>query len=204
MKVFNPGLGGSGGGSSSDISREELEAAANGQAFLHDGVFVSHIPRGVYPIFITNPSGKQGAPRYVSAPATQMGPIWFPDADYAPQRVNGNAAGDQWIRMSPYRRYVVTDIDIVNVVGTPGALTFGVYSNTGGAGGGGIEVLPTTTTLSGMTSDLRSRKTFANLNGGLGIDLEADHLYLNVVTPNASPISFVMMFHGRALMPCDE
>lgn len=185
----------SAGRSATAISRAELQAAGNGQAFLHNGAFVTHIPRAIGPQWITDPSGMLGAPRFVTAPPNLVGPRWAPDADL--QLLNGNSIGDQPITMQPYRRYIIERVDVINSTAAASGVTFGLFTN---AGGTGIPVLAAGSTLDGLTDDLRSRKTF----GGLDLDVEAPQLYLNVTTANATPISFVMMIFGRVLVGSEE
>ncbi|WP_155931821.1 hypothetical protein [Methylopila sp. 73B] len=191
--------GGGGGVPSADVvTYSALAAMGDGMMFMKNGVPFAAIPRGIYPLDITDPDGGLGTPRFVMAPPTLMGPRWRPDTPL--QALNGAVAGDQVIYMGPYRRYVIERIDVIDATATPGALTFGVYTKEGGAAGGGRAVLPAGTTLAGLTGELRSRKTFA----GLDAPVESEHLYLNVTTPNAGPLSFVMMFHGRVLAGNDE
>lgn len=191
MRISGPILGGGSGGGIS----QDLKMAGNGMVFLRDGVFVTHIPRGVMPIDMTDASGKGGAPRILSAPAGLLGPFWEPDA--APQRLSGNTIADQPIRMMGYRRYVIERIDVIDPTGAAGALRCGLYS---APNGGGKAILPAGSRFDQLTGGLRDRVTL--LPGD--VDCEAPDLFFRVGTVNATPISFVMLIWGRALMGADE
>lgn len=196
--VLVPGGNGGGVPSADVVTYSALAEMGDGMMCMKNGVPFAVIPRGVFPLDITDPDGGLGSPRFVIAPPTLMGPRWRPDKPL--QALDGAVAGDQIIYMNPYRRFVIEKIDVRDATATPGGLVFGIYTKEGGAAGGGRAVLPAGTTLAGLTGDDGDHITFSGLNA----QVRAEHLWLHVTTPNASPLSFVMEFHGRVSAGNDE